>query len=291
MAEDPRAEDSENVVITFLPTFSTERFYLLSELEQISDGQMHGIYSSPDEDPSPGQEQVNEVTPSKSFTEAYWTKLRNNLKKQKNETEGKEKDDIFLIYLLWNESNGVEKLMENFETTLGGFEYNERYGKAIKRVIAVEIMLNEKGSWTKEQEKFFIQTLRQLSAKYASLQFIFGIADNFASPALEALLTVATEFQKQSQSCQIITSSEANFLGHNIRAEPDAISGVFQVLLILNGTKNESEDLKMPSHNALEIERTQPKFDLIRSQGALFLLVAALSWFVYAYCNNQQMSL
>jgi hypothetical protein len=284
MAKDQKTTaDLEAVNIKYLPTFSTERFYLLSELEQICDGKMNGIYSQPDDDSSSEQEQIN---PSKSFTESYWTQLRNEIKKQNNEREERKEEDIYLIYLLWNERNGVEKLFESFEITLGGFEYNERYGKALKRVIAVEILLNEKGSWTKEQEKFFIQTLRQLSTKYPSLQFIFGIADNFASPALEALLTVATEFQKQSQSCQILTSSEENFLGHNIRAEPDAISGVFQVLLVLNGTKDESEelqsDLKMPSHNALEIQAVSPKFDLIRSQGALFLLVAALSWFVYA---------
>lgn len=268
-------EDAAGVMIQYLPTFSTERFYLLSELEELC-GTLLSIYD---------ETSVECDNPENYWKEKYKNKSSkdnlDNEQKKYEQQEGKD-EKIYLIYILWKEKDGVETLLKVFEETLGSFEFNKNNN--IPRIIAVEILLNEKGSWIKEQEKFYIHTLQQLAHQYPCLQLIFGIADNFASPALESLLNAAIEFQKQSKLCSVISSRSDNYLGHNLNAEPDALSGVFQVLLILN-TTTELNNLAIPAHNPLDIVQPKSKFDLIRSQGVLFLLVAALSWFVYAYTS------
>jgi hypothetical protein len=282
---------SSVVSITHLPSYSTERFYLLSELEELC-GEPQAIYPDPEEEAGPEKC----LPPSSHETEKYWLKKFNS--SQANQ------ESITLIYLLWNESDGITHFMNTLELTLGSVQFNSKMSSTeptlsstsscLQRIIAVEILLTAKGVWTKEQEIFFSETLIQLSAKYPSLQFIFGLADNYASPALEALLHTATALHtQQPYTCQLVASHTSTFLGHNKDAEPDAISDVFQVLLVLQPTPAEiptgegvTDSLKLPSHEIRQINPSSPqRFDLIRSQGILFLLIAAISWFLFAYFN------
>jgi hypothetical protein len=294
------------VSVTRLPSYSTERFYLLSELEELC-GELQVIY--PELDDRDSSTQAESEIPSTLLTEKYWlSKIDNSTNKE----EKKEKDSqsISLIYILWKESDGLPRLMKSIELTLGTMEFNSSLSSSassasvssasvsssplVNRIIAVEILLKEKGVWTAEQETFFIETLKQFANKYSSLQFLFGLCDDYASPALEALLHTATELHKQQQKCSLVTSHTSNYLGHNQDAEPDAISDVFQVLLVLqppppplgDSQSQQTDRLKLPSHEIPQMVPSPQRFDLIRSQGVLFLLVAALSYILFAYFNQ-----
>jgi hypothetical protein len=292
-------EEMAKVSVTRLPSYSTERFYLLSELEELC-GELQVIYPELDDRDSSTESEI----PSTLLTEKYWlSKIDNSTNKE--EKEEKDSQSISLIYIIWKESDGLPRLMKSIELTLGTMEFNSSLPSSassasvsssplVNRIIAVEILLKEKGVWTAEQETFFIETLTKFANKYSSLQFLFGLSDDYASPALEALLHTATELHKQQQKCSLITSHTSNYLGHNQDAEPDAISDVFQVLLVLqppppplgDSQSQQTDRLKLPSHEIPQMVPSPQRFDLIRSQGVLFLLVAALSYILFAYFNQ-----
>lgn len=281
------------IKLTILPNYSTERFYLLSELEEICLS-MTSIYN----------EEENENNSTIIETEKYW----NNIKLKDNEN--------VLIYVLWREESGIDKLINSIELVLGGLSFNEELRKKeIKRIIAVEILLSNQGSWSNELHSFLSETLNHISLKYYAIHYIFGIADNFATPALEALLKIALQLKKDEQICRMIVAKSDDYLGHNKNAEPDAISGVFQCLLQLNNSKiissekrkgrenqnnndndnHEEDDDENENNNNNDgregIKNKQSlsstKFDLIRSQGIIFLIVALFSWIIYNYLNKK----
>lgn len=265
------------IKVTNLPNYSTERFYLLSELEEICTS-MSSIYN---EEQQEEKEEENKLIETKN----YW----NNLKLKENET--------VLVYVLWKEESGIDKLINSIELVLGDVSYNkeEFQKKLIKRILAVEVLLSSQGSWSNELQLFLSENLKHISLKYSAIQYIFGIADNFASPALESLLNIAIQLKKEEQLCRMIVFKSDEYLGHNKNAEPDAISGIFQCLLQLNDSELESSSLSSlssSSRNILQgdvkindqtISTNNNKFDLIRSQGIIFLIVASLSWLVYNY--------
>ena len=179
-----------------LPSYSSERYYLLSEIEQ------RVTFVFLDEPESKSSEQVSTQNPI-----------------------------IDVIYLLWNSSEGWEMLKSNIQKVL------ERYPSCLSRcLIVVECLTSSKEEFETEVTDQLDRIFKWADKSFPDSALFVGVADKAAgTPGLEKV----EEFVKftnasapgVTSNIRLIGLTRQECLGHDPVREPDAESGLFQVLV------------------------------------------------------------
>lgn len=232
-----------------LPSYSTERFYLLSEIEELCQSPLQYIES---EDISPSD---------------FWK--GNSI----------DKYNTVIVYILWDTTEGKDGLYKSVQDTLGSQSYSMT--KLSKKIIVIEAMIQQS-----EEMAFPTTTELELYAlyiqkMYKGFEIIFGVSNNAtAAPGLEAIyeyLRVTIPHYSHSPSASVVTLRNENYLGGNVLCEPDAVSGVCQYVLstlkynwvVNNDTESE---IRSPTSEEHASKQLRSHVDITRIHAVFFML-------------------
>jgi hypothetical protein len=194
---------------TSLPVYTTERYYLLSELEQ------HGSFIFADEALFPSSSSSARRTP------------------------------FVALYVLWNagDSKGANGLVDKIKGLVNFMIDRRKYtAKDVTSFfLAVEVLATTTGQQLgcddtnrdiididKVIEDMWSKVKRSIDIEY----IVFGVSDHVGgTPALEAVHDFAVPISTNHQMAQILASTRNEMLGHDSTREPDAAGNVRQYLL------------------------------------------------------------
>lgn len=251
-----REEEDGNFVIAKLPGYTTERYYLISELEDATDG-MLSVEGNGDE--------VGDRAKIEDLT-----------------AEGA---SVRMYYMLWNCTGPkpldtfktkVKELLGSPPVSKGKDEATTNPPvKASQGILAIETLVNSNitsmNAWENcDDTKLMRQAMDWLVSNYSDAIgcAFFGAANDTAgTPALEALLNFLQSFRVDERSqnhdstvllrlpAYTIAKSKVHYLGHDTLRDPDAKSNVFQVLV----SSKSSEAVGRFKNNLAKVSLKHPK--------------------------------
>lgn len=179
-----------------LLSYSCERYYLLSEIEQ----SVHFVFL--DEPESKSSEQVSTQNPL-----------------------------IDVIYLLWKAEDGWEILKSNIQTIL------DRYPSCLSRcLIVVECLTRSEEEFENDVKDQLERIFKWADKAFPDSPLFVGVCDQVSgTPGLEKVeeflkFTVASA-PTAAGNIRLIGLTRQECLGHDPVREPDAASGLYQVLV------------------------------------------------------------
>jgi hypothetical protein len=235
-----------------LPSYSTERFYLLSELENLCGSPLGYI----EHDNSP---------PQSCDSDTYWG--QNHV----------DENTVLIVYVLWNTSHGENDLYDSIKCTLGTHGANST-PRRFQRIIAVEATVSgELFPATADVEVY----TKEIQNVYDGYEVIVGLSNNHtAAPALDA----AFEYLKETISecatttVKVVTLRNENYLGGDAFCEPDAVSGIRQYVL----STLEYEWMLSNDDNVGASKQMRNHVDYTRIHAVLFMLVICIGAYLYS---------
>jgi len=245
-----RDDEGSTFVTIPLPSYTTERYYLISELEQATDGILSLDGSK--EEAGDGAK-IEELKASGVCLRMFYM-----IWPCSNTPESLEVFKSRAKELLGNPSSASSPDSSSSSASQNRVDNktSPEETKATHGIIAVEVLLNKSISsteiWNKSEEiNVMRQAMNWLVASYGDRIgcAFFGAANDAAgTPALEALHDFLSSFRivERSQThdstrklclpAYTIAKSKAVYLGHDATRDPDAKSDVFQVL-VSSGTR------------------------------------------------------
>jgi hypothetical protein len=183
-----------------LPEYGTERYYLLSELEQLTE--------------------FRYLTPPSTLPRALETA-------------------VVTYHFLWDSRNvDYETILQQIQSAFNDDEYGVLDRQRSSLCLQILVNRTTEDDWEHSKEKDTIYRLYHELDKSMGVALIqFGVADSAgADAALEGLhqwLEIAArKFPECKQRlCTICAPSAVQLLGFDPNREPDAVSGVFQLVI------------------------------------------------------------
>jgi hypothetical protein len=181
-----------------LPNYTAERYYLISEIEQKA-----VIYSS-------------------EFS---------------NENDAKHNETLILtiLYVLWNaaEDSNAETTIDKISTMLD-FSKEHNYTSS-NTLVVIDALIGNQEVWNQEMKSKIEILLNRLHWLPGVTCVVIGVTDNLgAMPGMEKcqelIEAIHPGFLDYPRDICFITYTQTEMLGHDPKLEPDAKSGVFQVL-------------------------------------------------------------
>jgi len=200
------------MIVVRLPEFTTERYYILSELEQ------------------------------KVSSFVYLDEASAVDKSHHHHRHG----SFNSYYLLWNLSNMTSvdhhhhhrNSLKSDIDSLFKHDDNDDYDDdhSDNNLLSIEVLLGHRNDW--DSVKVLVNdTVQWIASTYHNTisYVVVGVADDAAAtPALESILDYYNKIYSddllRNHSVRVIGLSRSSFLGHGIDQSPDAKSGVFQLL-------------------------------------------------------------
>jgi hypothetical protein len=246
--------------LLILPPYSTERYFILSEIEQ-----------------------------NATFAGLENGKLDYKLPEGSKGARG--------LYILWkmadDASKDIEVLQKSIDSLVGACR--ELSVEEQEILITFETLLTSRSDWEVTGDKKRIQAAMDwVKSTYQFGGICFGASDHLAgAPALEALcdLVTSVEFQHgKAEDSIVVAESKADFLGHDPLREPEAESNVFQAQLVhvSEGKASNKNWVKALVSRSLyaDMDDHHPsrkgKYDYILTWGS-FIFVSVVAWYVFVY--------
>lgn len=249
----------EALNIHVLPTYTAEKYYLLSELHNLS---VSFVFL--------GEQDVS--TQSLAVAEGAVTRAIAPLR-----------PPHCFYYILWDLRRTDSATM--IERLRPIFEYSRRQPWAAppgRCMLAVETLTTDRHWRTNGDEGAIAQVYQWIKTSGAVGHVVFGLADHISgTAALEAVFDCirGTRDKASPGRILIVAESENDLLGHDVSREPDAESGVTQALLY--SVPDNAWMLKKDANRLCHELHTDDVKPYI--QGAVVIAVAIIAIVYYYY--------
>lgn len=194
------------MIVTTLPEYTTERYYILSELEQ-------------------------------KVSSFVYLDESNTTNDKISDTSNR---NIKSYYLLWDLSKSDNNVISitfkaEIENLLRQHNNDNNNNIGGHNLLSIELLLGNRNDW--DNVKLLLNdTMEWIASNYHNVvnYIVIGVADDaVAAPALDSILDyynkICSEDVLSNYTVKIIGLSRSSFLGHSIDPSPDAKSGVFQL--------------------------------------------------------------
>lgn len=186
-----------SVYISSLPEYTTERYYLLSELEEC----LKDI------------DYLNEM----NIHVDYYMNFPSN------------KSSVVVMYLLWRKATGISNLNASLQSLLG-----DRTRDHSNKSLIIEVLINSSNRKTATYKQEIIDelclVLINIKKSYDIGCVCLGISDHTSgTPALE--MVVKCVQCATNKTVRLYCARRIELLGFDTNNEPDATSNVFQLIL------------------------------------------------------------
>ena len=257
-----------SVIEKILPSYSTERYYLLSELEDICGKPLEFIE---DED-------------NTQSCAAYWKSnpIKDNMH--------------VVVYIRWNYSDGHYALHHAMLDMLGDPKSTDC--PTANCVVVVDVIVSE------NSEDGFYSAKNEITAHLLILQemftvrgIIFGVTNVPAAvPGLEAALEYLTDIcshEVENSTMRVVAKNNMDYVGGDPLSEPDAVSGVLQYVLssipfswmetAQPDNVTETQDSQEASKSDIDNHSEFTGINIV-----MFFLVACVAYVIYLWLENKK---
>ena len=242
-----------------LPEYSTERYFLLSEIE------------------------ANAT--SLTFLDDDETDSYN--KNNSRESHNSELENIKVYYVLWDLSLSLPVLLHSIESVTLRISSENISSK----LLVIDVFCSQTGICKniKNLNSVIVPALSSIQDKYKCFDcIVFGITDHkSAAPGLDIAFDRLAVLGNQGLRWSITASNKTDFFGHGINITPDAIDNVNQCAIsspnfdgwIKNILRNHGKNDCIAAPNKVQLKKTNEFIsDPIRATGILFAVLSMLAW-------------